>query len=93
MSRPSFWPLERYFCLVECQLARLRLLGWASSIAEVWLLLGRRAAAGGAGPQLRSRGCLLQGEAGAGVHHWRPPGVDGRDDLLGVDPLQVGAGR
>ena len=30
MSRPSFWPLERYFCLVECQLARLRLLGWAS---------------------------------------------------------------
>ena len=29
---------------------------------------------------------LLEGEAGAGVHHRRPPGVDGGDDLLVVDP-------
>jgi hypothetical protein len=31
-------------------------------------------------------------ESGAGVHHRRPACVDRRDDLLGVDPLQVGAG-
>ena len=41
---------------------------------------------------MRSRGCLLGASAGAGVHHWRSPGVDGGDDLLGVDALQVGAG-
>ena len=37
--------------------------------------------------------CLLEGEAGAGVHHRCAAGVDSRDDLLVVDPLQVGAGR
>ena len=36
---------------------------------------------------------VLQGKAGAGVHHWRAPGVDGGDDLLRGDALQVGAGR
>src|ERR1700758_457252 len=65
---------------------------WATSIADAWLLLGLRAGAG-AGARRRSRECLLEGEAGAGVHHRRAPRVDGRDDLLGVDPLQVGAGR
>jgi hypothetical protein len=50
-------------------------------------------AGAGAGARLRSRECLLEGEAGAGVRHWRAPGVDGRDDLFGVDPLEVGAGR
>ena len=69
-----------------------RLLLWASSIGEVWLLLGLRAGAGVRERGVRSRECLLEGEAGAGVHHRRAPGVDGRDDLLGVDPLQVGAG-
>src|SRR5438067_2325537 len=48
---------------------------------------------GGAGAQVRSRECLLEGAAGAGVHHWCASCVDGRDDLLGVDPFQVGAGR
>jgi hypothetical protein len=41
---------------------------------------------------VRSR-MWLQDEAGAGVHHRRPPGVDGGDDLLGVNALQVGSGR
>ena len=59
----------------------------------MWVLLGFRAGAGVGERVLRSRGWLLKGEAGAGVHHWRPPGVDGKDDLLGVDPLQVGSGR
>ena len=69
------------------------LLDWASSVAEVWLLLGLRAGAGVRERRVRSRGCLLEGEAGAGVHHRRAPCVDGGDDLLGVDSLQVGAGR
>src|SRR6516164_6698107 len=56
------------------------LLDRATSIADVWLLLGLRAGAG-AGAQPRSRDCLLEGDAGAGVHHRRPPLVDGRDDL------------
>ena len=30
---------------------------------------------------------------GAGVHHWGAPGVDGGDDLLRGDALQVRAGR
>jgi len=38
----------------------------------------------GALPQLE-----LQSEAGAGVHHRRAPRVDGGDDLLGVDALEV----
>jgi hypothetical protein len=41
---------------------------------------------------VRSRGDL-QGQAGAGVHHRRSPRVDCRDDLLGRDSLQIGAGR
>jgi hypothetical protein len=41
---------------------------------------------------MRSRGDL-QGEAGAGVHHRRAPCMDCRDDLLGGDSLQIGAGR
>ena len=32
-------------------------------------------------------------ESGGGGHHRRSPGVHGRDDLLGVDALQVDAGR
>jgi hypothetical protein len=31
----------------------------------------------------------LQSEPGAGMHHRRSPRVDGRDDLLRGDPLQV----
>jgi hypothetical protein len=58
----------------------------ARRIAEAWLLLGWIAAAGVRERGVRSRECLLQGEAGAGVHHRRAPGVDGRDDLLGVAP-------
>ena len=65
----------------------------ATSVAVLWLLLGLRAGGRGAGARLRSRDCLLEGEAGAGVRHRRAPGVDGRDDLFGVDPLEVGAGR
>jgi hypothetical protein len=34
----------------------------------------------------------LQSEPGAGVHHWYTSGVDGRDDLFGIDSLKVGAG-
>jgi hypothetical protein len=34
----------------------------------------------------------LQDQTSAGVHHRRAPGVDGRDDLLDIDPLQIGAG-
>ena len=68
-----------------------RLPLWATSIADVWLLLGLRAGAG-AGARLRSRECLLEGEAGARVHHRRAPCVDGGDDLFVVDPLEVGAG-
>jgi len=44
----------------------------------------------GAGARPRSRDCLLEGEAGAGVHHRCAPRVNGGDDLLGVDPFQVG---
>lgn len=64
----------------------------ARRIAGVWLPLGWRAEAGVAGARLRSRECLLQREARAGVHHRCAPCVDGRDDLLEVDPLEVGAG-
>ena len=32
-------------------------------------------------------------ESGGGGHHRRPPGVDGGDDLFGVDALQVDRGR
>ena len=38
-------------------------------------------------------GCALKGKAGARMHHRRAPGVDGGDDLLRGDSLQVGAGR
>jgi hypothetical protein len=41
---------------------------------------------------VRSR-MRLQDEARAGVHHRRAPCVDGGDDLLGVDALQVSSGR
>jgi hypothetical protein len=34
----------------------------------------------------------IRAEAGTGGHHRRPTHVDGRDDLLGVDPLQVDRG-
>ena len=63
-----------------------------------WLLLTREAilgagrAVGGvpgadhALPRCRA----LRGEAGAGMHHRRAPSVDGGDDLLGGDSLQVG---
>ena len=33
--------------------------------------------------------CRLQLESGCGGHHWSAPGVNGGDDLLGVDALQV----
>ena len=36
-------------------------------------------------------GCL-ELQAGAGGHHRRAPGVDGGDDLFGVDALQVDRG-
>src|SRR6185312_1962126 len=42
---------------------------------------------------MRSRVVLLEGKAGAGVHHRRAPGVDGGNDLVRGDSLQVGAGR
>ncbi len=35
----------------------------------------------------------LEAQAGTGRHHRRSPRMDGRDDLLGVDALQVDAGR
>ena len=38
-------------------------------------------------------GWALQCKAGAGMHHRRASGVDGVDDLLRGDSLQVGAGR
>ena len=37
--------------------------------------------------------CCSEFEPGADVHHRRTPGVDRADDLLGVDPLEVHAGR
>jgi hypothetical protein len=43
--------------------------------------------------RMRAPAAWLQGEPGAGVHHRRAPPVDGRDDLLGVDSLQMRAGR
>ena len=60
-----------------------------------WLLLTRGAIAGlgrtspGAVRErvMRSREDALQSQARAGMHHRCPPGVDGRDDLLGGDPL------
>ena len=42
---------------------------------------------------VRSRVAQLERQAGAGMHHRRAPGVDGGNDLLRGDPLQVGAGR
>src|SRR5271166_2304908 len=66
---------------------RARTLLRATCSAAASLLLGLRAAAEAAGARLRSRTCPLEGEAGAGVHHRRALGVDGRDDFLGVDPL------
>jgi hypothetical protein len=42
---------------------------------------------------MRSRVAQLEGQPGAGMHHGRPPGLDGRDDLLRGDPLQAGTGR
>lgn len=66
-----------------------------------WLLLPReaivgtgRAVGGVAGAHhALPHACALQGKAGAGVHHRRTPGMDGGDDLLRGDSLQVGAGR
>jgi hypothetical protein len=37
--------------------------------------------------------CWSELESGGGGHHRRPPGVHRRDDLLGVDALQVNRGR
>jgi len=46
-----------------------------------------------AGTHLWAPAGRLQGQPGAGVHHGCSPRVDRRDDLLGGDALQVGAGR
>ena len=43
-------------------------------------------------PAVRASG-YSELQAGGGGHHRRAPGVDGGDDLLGVDDLQVDAGR
>ena len=43
-------------------------------------------------PLTLSSGCS-ELQAGGGGHHRRAPGVDGGDDLFGVDALQVDAGR
>ena len=71
---------------------------WMGSSLEVGLLLSREAGdAGGRGAGLppRPRGFPTgsEFEPGADVHHRRAPGVDRADDLLGVDPLEVHAGR
>ena len=52
----------------------------------------RSAGGRGAGLPPRPRGFPTgsEFEPGAGVHHRCAPGVDRADDLLGVDPLQVG---
>ena len=66
---------------------------------EIELVLsgGATVGAGGRGAGLapRPRGFLIgsEFESGANVHHRRAPGVDRADDLLGVDPLEVHAGR
>ena len=66
---------------------------WTSSSAYARLLLPSRAAVReGAGARVRSRS-WLQSEASASVHHRGAPCVDSGDDLFGVDPLEVGAGR
>ena len=36
---------------------------------------------------------MTEPQAGAGGHHWRPARVDGGDDLLGIDALEVDRGR
>jgi hypothetical protein len=56
----------------------------------------RWAPAGGARDWRPAREGFLTGsefESSADVHHRRAPGVDRADDLLGVDPLEVHAGR
>jgi hypothetical protein len=62
---------------------------WRADCVGVWQL--------GAAPGCGSAPCAptgrLQGQTGACVHHRCSPGVDGGDDLLGGDALQVGSGR
>ena len=55
----------------------------------------RSAGGRGAGLPPRPRGfpTFSEFEPGADVHHRCAPGVDRADDLLGVDPLEVHAGR
>jgi hypothetical protein len=65
---------------------------------EVGLLLSREAEepAGGSGEPPRPPASIpirSELQPGADVHHRRTPGVDRADDLLGVDPLEVNAGR
>src|SRR4051794_22131345 len=43
--------------------------------------------------RLPRMGSPLEPKAGARGHHRRSPCVDGGDDLLGIDPLQVDRGR
>ena len=42
---------------------------------------------------MRSRVAQLEGQDGAGMHHRRGSGVDGGNDLLRGDALQIRAGR
>jgi hypothetical protein len=43
-------------------------------------------------PAERDANRVSELESGAGVHHRSPPSMNGGDDLLRVDPLEVGAG-
>ena len=84
-----------------CGLARANVdggLGWGrASRSGCSFLTKQQVGAGGRGAGLapRPRGFLTgsEFESGADVHHRRAPGVDRADDLLGVDPLEVHAGR
>ena len=68
-----------------------------AGVPLLFAILAKRESAGGPGAGLPPHPARLPSgsefESGADVHHRRAPGVDGADDLLGVDPLEVHAGR
>ena len=79
--------------LVDLDPETLRDLGLSRRKANTVLDLAQRFIDGRLSEAGLSRAFNRSIRPSRGVHQWRAPGVDGRDDLFGVDPLEVGAGR
>jgi hypothetical protein len=84
--------------LAGCEIARANVdggLGWGRAWRSDCSFVAKQQVGGARDWRPAHKGFLTgsEFESSADAHHRRAPGVDRADGLLGVDPLEVHAGR